>query len=528
MKKHPRTLSKILSLTMAASLFVPFAGAVEARTTDITIDDASSASYAAYKLLDLTTSLKDPDGHAGGGSHTDDCYNYAYTVSQKYRSVLQAACDKSADADGNSTVDDSEIISYISGLDADGIRKFADSVYSGITSGSLAAEATAADKTFSDMPQGYYLIAQTGAIPDHESRSLVMLDTAGQEDITIEPKDGAPTLTKQVKETNDSTAASAWQDAADADIGDKVEFRLTGTLPSNIGNYGSYKYVFHDTLASGLELVNDGENPITVKLGDTALVADTDYTLTTSGAADGCSLEISIADLVSLAKNKGAQLSADTKVTVEYKATLKDSAAIGAAGNDNTAHLEYSDDPYDTSSTGSTVSDLVTVFTYKLGVNKVDAEGEPLAGANFELQKWNGTEYVAYKTPPENASATQFDFVGLDAGQYKLVETKIPDGYTKADDIEFTVEAAYDTDSADPNLTGLVVKQGGDTVSDPGDPFTVDVSAGMISTTIENVAGIHLPSTGGMGTTLIYSAGFLLIIGGTLYIVLKRRNETAE
>ena len=231
MKKHPRTLSKILSLTMAASLFVPFAGAVEARTTDITIDDASSASYAAYKLLDLTTSLKDPDGHAGGGSHTDDCYNYAYTVSQKYRSVLQAACDKSADADGNSTIDDSEIISYISGLDADGIRKFADSVYSGITSGSLAAEATAADKTFSDMPQGYYLIAQTGAIPDHESRSLVMLDTAGQEDITIEPKDGAPTLTKQVKETNDSTAASAWQDAADADIGDKVEFRPTGTRP---------------------------------------------------------------------------------------------------------------------------------------------------------------------------------------------------------------------------------------------------------------------------------------------------------
>src|SRR5699024_849816 len=108
-----------------------------------------------------------------------------------------------------------------------------------------------------------------------------------------------------------------------------------------------------------------------------------------SDFADDCTFEVEIADVVSLAASKSVTLTADTQITVEYEATLLDAANIGQNGNDNTAHLEFSNDPYDAESTSDTVEDTVTVFTYQLQVDKTDSSGTPLSGANFTLMKHN-------------------------------------------------------------------------------------------------------------------------------------------
>ena len=145
--------------------------------------------------------------------------------------------------------------------------------------------------------------------------------------------------------------------------------------------------------------------------------------------------------------------------------------------------------------------------------------------------KHNGSDYVSYKEISASDDQTTFQFVGLDAGKYKLVESQVPAGFNKAADLEFEVVSTYDTTSDDPALTALQVKQGEDVVSgepESGELFEVDLASGNIVTAIVNNSGIHLPSTGGIGTMLIYAAGALLIVGGCVYIVLKKRTKTSK
>lgn len=523
-----KTMTKsAIAMMMALMTTVPFAGAVEPEpTADITID-GSASQYSAYRLLNLTTSLKGDCAHGAEGEHTDECWNYAYTVNEKYRTVLQTVCGEEADTDGTPGVSDSEIIAYIGGMadNGDEIRAFADEIYEQAVG--LGADYTDSGKTFADVPQGYYLITESTLAADPDSRSLVMLDTAGQGEVTVTAKEGVPTLTKQVQEVNDSTGSSVWQDAADFDVGDKVKFRLMGNMPSNISAYNSYKYIFHDTLANGFAL---DEDSISVSIAGKNLSTG-EFTVHNSDFADDCTFEVEIADVVSLAASKSVTLTADTQITVEYEATLLDAANIGQNGNDNTAHLEFSNDPYDAESTSDTVEGTVTVFTYQLQVDKTDSSGTPLSGANFTLMKHNGSDYVSYKEISASDDQTTFQFVGLDAGKYKLVESQVPAGFNKAADLEFEVVSTYDTTSDDPALTALQVKQGEDVVSgepESGELFEVDLASGSIVTAIVNNSGIHLPSTGGMGTMLIYSAGALLIVGGCVYIVLKKRTKTSK
>lgn len=171
-----KTMTKsAIAMMMALMTAVPFAGAVEPEpTADITID-GSASQYSAYRLLNLTTSLKGDCGHGAEGEHTDECWNYAYTVNEKYRTVLQAVCGEEADTDGTPGVSDSEIIAYIGGMadNGDEIRAFADEIYE--QAAELGADYTDSGKTFADVPQGYYLITESTLAADPDSRSLVML-----------------------------------------------------------------------------------------------------------------------------------------------------------------------------------------------------------------------------------------------------------------------------------------------------------------------------------------------------------------
>ena len=167
-------------------------------------------------------------------------------------------------------------------------------------------------------------------------------------------------------------------------------------------------------------------------------------------------------------------------------------------------------------------------FTYKLIVNKVDENKNPLAGANFELQKFikEENDFVTIKTIDLQNGQTQFDFIGLDEGKYKLVETKIPDGYNKADDVEFEVVSDYgENEEGQMILKDLIVKRGEEVISAGENPeFATEVADGKVATSIVNIPGTRLPSTGGAGTFLLYGAGVVLLAaGGSMYVLKKRK-----
>ena len=125
---------------------------------------------------------------------------------------------------------------------------------------------------------------------------------------------------------------------------------------------------------------------------------------------------------------------------------------------------------------------------------------------------------------------TTFNFSGQDAGLYKLVETTVPDGYNKADDTIFFLEAEYDTNADNPKLTKLVIRdEDGNVISDGEDAvFTINLAKGTASTDVVNVSGTELPSTGGIGTKIFYSLGGVLMFGAATLIVVRKRGMKAE
>ena len=238
----------LLSGVMAVSAMAPAFAAPTASTSATITMDGSANQYKAYRLLDLTTALKSGHEAHEGTEHTPDCYNYSYTLNEKYKTVLDAV-HTMTDLNGDGTIDDRDYVKYINDLASDpqNVRDFADKVFAQISAGNIEADATDSNKVFSGISQGYYLIAETQTAGDYDTISLVMLDTHGQDNLTVKSKEGVPTLSKEVEEVNDSTGENGtWGKGADHDIGDEVNFRLTGTMPENLAGYSKYKYVFHN------------------------------------------------------------------------------------------------------------------------------------------------------------------------------------------------------------------------------------------------------------------------------------------
>ena len=213
-------------------------------------------------------------------------------------------------------------------------------------------------------------------------------------------------------------------------------------------------------------------------------------------------------------------------IYVEYESTLNENAVIGSAGNPNTMYLTYSNNPYSTTDRGRTVGDTVIVFTYKVVVNKVDGQDAPLPGAQFKLEKLikgagaEGTDaYQLVKefTATDNANATTFSFEGLDDGNYRLTETVTPAGYNTMEPIEFTVTAEHEIESNYPQLTALNgTPDGAIQIT-----FTHSLPDGSLSTNVVNEQGLELPSTGGIGTTIFYIVGIVLVLGAGSFLVLR-------
>ena len=377
-------------------------------------------------------------------------------------------------------------------------------------SGSVTVTDSDAKNVISNLKPGYYLIKdKDDSLQGQESYTEFILHVT--DDVDANVKADVPSVEKKVKDTNDTTGeTTGWQDSADYDIGDDVPFQLTATLANNIESYKTYSLKFNDTLSKGLDYNNDA----VIKLGD-KVVTDS---FTPSYDATAKTLTFTCDDILAFgAKNSD-------KIVVEYTAKLNENAEIGAAGNPNTVYLDFSNNPNNggEGDRGKTPEDKVIVFTYKLTVNKVDKENKPLTGAEFSLfKKVNGKDELVEvkKILSTNAEGTVFGFTGLDDGTYVLRETKTPDGYNSIEDQTFTISAKHDENSDDPKLTELT----GDVASGSIIDLGVMLEKGELSTDVVNNKGSVLPSTGGAGRVAIYVIGAILVLGGGIVLVTKKR-----
>lgn len=361
---------------------------------------------------------------------------------------------------------------------------------------------------------GYYLVKDQDGTQDGKSDAYTkfIVQVVGPTDVKV--KSDVPTVEKKVKDTNDSTGdTSGWQDSADADINDDVDYQITGTMPDNIGDYTTYKYVFTDTMSKGLTFK---EKSTKIMIGNTDVTKN--FTQNVTPNDNSTVVTWTCDDL----KTAGVELTPATKVVVTYKATLNENAVIGSAGNPNTVNLTYSNNPNKggEGQTGKTPDDKNIVFTYKAVVNKKDQDKKSLKGAGFTLQKKVNGVYKDVKSLPAG-DATTFEFTGLDDGEYKLIESTTPAGYNTIEPVTFTISATHDIENVNPALTELKVENTTAT-------FTADEAAGSLTTDVINKKGSTLPETGGMGTTLLYAVGGVLVALAAAYIIISKKHEKAE
>lgn len=521
MRKIKALISFACALIATLALAVP-ALAAEGHTITI-ISETGGHTYVAYQIfsgdyddtVDNTPTLSNVEWGSGvnddvlGAIQQDQAIG-DYFSNCKSATDVAKVLENAVDSTG----------AKVFQTDSDAIDAFAAIVAKHVkgngTSSVLTPDSTYT-YTISGLGDGYYIIIEDDLDEDSTAAnaySKFMVQLLGN--VTVESKADVPTITKQVTDVNDSTGVSTVGDSADYDCGDVVPFTITANVAANYDDYAAYRFVIHDTLAAGFAL---DSNSVKVSVGDTPITSG--YDVVTTGLSDGCTLEVKFADLKNIASVK-----ADSAIKVEYNATLLNTATVGGAGNDNTATLEYSNDPRDVTGgrTAKTVSDTVTVFTYQVIINKVDEKQSALDGAAFRLEKKikgaNGAEDT-WDTVEEIAAAddkTQFTFDGLDDGTYRLTETTTPAGYNTMDPVEFTIAAEHEIGATGSQITALT-----GSATDGAPKFTPDVSAGSLTASVVNLRGATLPSTGGIGKTVLITAGAILAVVAGVGLVAKFR-----
>lgn len=393
--------------------------------------------------------------------------------------------------------------------------------------------------SISGLNDGYYLIQdKAGTLNEaNDAYTSFILKIVG-ENVTVAPKSTQPTVDKKVQdETTDAEtgAIDGWGNTADHDINESFQFKLDATIPAeaNLADYKTYEVKFNDTMSKGvtfesIESVkvngNDGTNDKTWPLNDTDY-AKSDITTATNGTQ---SWSLTINDVIS--KCQGIKIASGFTVEVIYKAHLNEKATInsqnGTTDNENSVNLEYSNNP-NAAGLGKTEDKTVYVFTFAIANKKVidNENGNALEGAGFKLYKdatcteeyplVKDTTLQAYRPATSTESGAEmfsaadgtFPIKGLDAGTYYLKETTTPKGYTTAAVKTIKIGATHSIDES-------------------GTPQVTLATDSTLDNKIVDKKGSNLPSTGGMGTVLLYVAGIAVFVlaGATLVMALRRRN----
>ena len=438
------------------------------------------------------------------------------------------------------------------------------------------------DTTYSDVPAGYYLIKdKDGSLNGTNEAYTLYVATVVNNKLTITPKTGIPTPDKKIVEGNDKVSTN------EASIGDEVNYEITGTMPSNIDAYKTYYYMFTDTLSKGLTYKENSIKVTVNGVDVTSYFykgVGTDNETTGTTIEVGI-LDLKALSLLKDPKPVVGPITAETKVVLTYTATLNENAVIAGDGNPNDVKLSYSNNPNNsgngsteppenpnkptpTHPTGESPKIEVVTYTTELTILKTDEDNKFLPGVEFTLTG-NGVNIVLVteetftkaadgeywklkdgtytttaptKTDDETDNTADYDsvdtkytktttvvakggkgetktdvvgtvqadgtvtFKGLGAGEYTITETKTLPGYNTIEPINFklTFDAATKTFVSD------------------NESVTVGED-NMLDTSIVNQKGSLLPSTGGIGTTIFYVVGAILVIGAGILLVAKKR-----
>ena len=332
-------------------------------------------------------------------------------------------------------------------------------------------KAKASDKTLeiTGLEYGYYYITTT-------TGAAVTVDSTNP-NAEVEDKNAIPGKPdKKITGVDAGSFDEAGKNAI-AQVGTKVTFTATITKVKGAANY-----VFHDTMSTGLKYNND-------------------VAVTPAGAVYDDTVKGSDTITLSFDNDWLAGLDDNTTITITYSATVTSDALSVDAAN-NTASLDYGDG-------NKTDTDTVKVYNAKFTVTKkIDTEdGDPLKGAGFVIANAAGKYYkltnnvVTWVDSIDDATEYTSDangavtaFTGLADGTYTLIEKTVPEGYNKAADSTFTVKAG--------DYTAKNLEQ---------------------AATVPNKTGSELPATGGIGTTMFYIVGSVLVIGAVVLLVSKKR-----
>ena len=491
MKRVKRVLALLAAFALVLAMAVP-AFADKANLYTISVPAGSNHTYQVYQIFtgDYSSDGKLSNIKWGQNSNSrGDGVSIGEKVDENVLNQLAAVAGKSDE-------DKLAVIEQYANLSENGM------------------DTVSASKPI-QVAAGYYLFKDTTT---GISGNTYIAEVVGN--VSIKAKNShVPGFEKKLKDTNDTEGTTTdWQDVADHDIGDKIPFKLEGTVPADYdAEYTSYYFAFHDEEEAGLTFNKDS---VEVYVDDTKITAGFEVKTSTN---DGCSFEVVFSDLKAI-----KDVHAGSKIRVEYTATLNENAVIGGNGNLNKAQLEYSNNPRDKDSRDKTVWDNVVVFTYQVVVNKYAnsvEENNKLPGADFTLtKKLNGdtTKVIAAVKSPDGK---QFTFKGLDDGEYTLTETVTPDGYNTIAPITFKVNANHEiTWEGAGDRNTLLKSLSGNKVTGQI-TFTSDKGTGALTTNIINKSGTVLPSTGGMGTTVFYVVGGGLMAVAVVLLVTKKRME---
>lgn len=512
---------------LAATTVATANAAGDNATLTVSTTDAKFAGKTvnAYKMFSATVSS---DGGAVSHTLTDGWKPF-------FMSSTLDGLTGVTDANVNDKAN--EYVSKLTGKEKD-LSAFAAKASNWAQTNNITADATATvsknaatdgkyTATFTNLDYGYYVVAVPGATVADTNSQYAALVRVHSTSVDAEIKGALPTVDKKVQ------VNGTGKDATDAKIGDTLTFTLTSTIP-DMSAYNTYTFNFKDTLSKGLTF----GQVTSVKVGDTTLTKDTDYTVTTAPADSGKTLlTVAMKDF----KTK-QQANAGKTITVTYTATLNKDAVVGGAGNVNSATIQYSNNP-STNGTGESEPSKVRVFTYGFTVDKYtgdkyDNTATRLAGAEFTLAHKGGTAisfvkvadsatqnavYRVAKADEAGATTTittpangKVDFRGLENGEYTLTETKAPAGYNKlASAIGVKVDGQ--NNGTDTTHATVVIKYD----NNNGSVYDQTASNGVIP--VQNKPGVVLPGTGGMGTIAFTVIGVLVIALGVVW-TLKRKN----
>lgn len=546
-------MRKILSVIMIAVMILAMsttAFADASHVHEITITGNDGHVYTAYQVFDGDISVVTENGQSVQKFTNIEWGNGVRVTADVNDDDLLSALknmDNSPYADCKTAEDVAKVLAGFTDDSAE-LDAFSEVVKSYLitaagVSSAKEGQPNVSPYTITVSGDGYYFVEDTTAessMPSGDTRTAYILQVVG--DVDVEAKDGEVTSEKKVMDKNDSTGASSeWQDSADYDIGDYIPFKLSAKLPGNYEAYNSYSMTFHDyewgytyedengkthTYYPLALVQNDSNHPFVVKVVNVvdgkevvSIVDEAHYYVDSPGELDNCTFEVVLEDV------KGIDaVTNNSEIIVEYYAQLRSTANIGEKGNMNSMHVTYTNDVHQGGEEGTTEEDTVIVFTYKAVVNKVDQNKAPLDGAQFSLYKayytGEGADPEWKKVTNATADGDVFTFKGLDDGEYKLVEDVAPAGYNKLDDVFFTVTANHkiETDCLPGDVILTSLSGTGALIEFNG--VTTD---GSLTAQVVNKMGSTLPSTGGIGTTIFYIAGIILVLAAAVLFVTKRR-----